>query len=995
MKVSKLLLSLLAFVIATELKAQNFAWARSMGGPDVNFIPSDRGNAIKTDASGNVYTTGNFVGSVDFDPGAGIYTLTAMNGNTASTDMFIQKLDGNGNFLWAKQLVGDSSSAGYGIALDAFNNIYVTGYIRGTKDFDPGPGVYNLSSKGNADIFILKLDANGNFIWARAMGGVSSEGGFGIAVDGAGNTFVTGRFLETVDFDPGIGVYNLTSAGNFDIFVFKLDNSGNFVWAKQLGGNGFDYGNAIASDLSGNIYLTGAFTGTTDFDPGPGVFNITALSRDIFVWKLTNSGNLVWAKQMTCNLDALGYGLAVDNAGNVFYTGHFWGTVDFNPGTGVHNLTTVASSWDIYIAKLNSSGDFAWVKQFGDIYDEEGLSIAVDAADNVYTTGYFQGNIDFDPGPGTNNLTSADNDVFIQKMDNSGNFVWAFSMGGPSNEVGYAITISNAGDIFTTGSFRNTADFDPGPGVSNLVSKGGEDIFIHKLGSTQCPLVQAGAISGNASPCSGTTQTYSINAVSGASSYTWSLPSGWTGNSTTNSITTTAGTGSGNISVTANNSCGSGPAKTLAVNVSPVPLQPGVIAGSNSVCHGSSQIYSISTVSGATSYTWSLPSGWTGSSTTNTINTIAGTNSGNISVTANNSCGSSPAQTLAIIVGNSTLQAPGTISGSNSICQSSSQTYSISAVSGATSYTWLLPSGWTGSSNTNSITTTAGASSGNISVTANNGCGNSPAQTLAVTVNPVPLQPGVISGNNSVCQGTSQTYSISAVSGATSYSWTLPVGWIGSSSTNSITTTVGANSGSISVRPNNSCGSSTIQTLPVTVTATPSQPGIITGNTNVNVGQTNIYSITPVNTATEYTWTLSGGGNIMSGQNTTSISVNWFTAGNYSLSVNASNSCGKSNDNVINIISSTNTNPGSTFDIKITPNPSRGINYLMVKGVTNNMISVKIFNQVGQIVYKSSYNAGIGNYTQLIDLSNVASGIYTAEIFIDNEKYYRPIVRIN
>jgi hypothetical protein len=253
---------------------------------------------------------------------------------------------------------------------------------------------------------------------------------------------------------------------------------------------------------------------------------------------------------------------------------------------------------------------------------------------------------------------------------------------------------------------------------------------------------QPGTISGaTAVNAGGGTQTYSITAVSGATSYTWILPSGWTGSSTSTSISATPGSSasSGNISVTANNSCGSSTARSLAVTINSAPAQPGAISGTTSICAGSGvQTYSITAVSGATSYTWSLPSGWSGSSASTSISATPGSSaqSGNISVTANNSSGSSAARTLAITV-NSVPNQPGTISGTTAVnAGGGTQTYSITAVSGATSYTWTLPSGWSGSSTSTSISATPGSSaqSGNISVTANNSCGSSTARTYVVTV---------------------------------------------------------------------------------------------------------------------------------------------------------------------------------------------------------------------------------------------------------------------
>jgi hypothetical protein len=197
-------------------------------------------------------------------------------------------LAGDGDFVWAKQMGGTDYDVGQGIAVDMAGNVYTTGYFQGTADFDPGPGSFNLTSTGNEDIFVSKLDSAGNLVWAKQMGGTSGDAGQDIAVDAAGNVYTTGFFYSTVDFDPGPGTFNLTSTGDTDIFVSKLDSAGNFVWAKQMGGTDPDAGYDIAVDAAGNVYTTGYFWGTADFDPGPGSFNLTSAGfSDIFVSKLS------------------------------------------------------------------------------------------------------------------------------------------------------------------------------------------------------------------------------------------------------------------------------------------------------------------------------------------------------------------------------------------------------------------------------------------------------------------------------------------------------------------------------------------------------------------------------------------------------------------------------------------------------------------------------------------------------------------------------------
>ncbi|MDD3875540.1 MAG: T9SS type A sorting domain-containing protein [Bacteroidales bacterium] len=413
--------------------------------------------------------------------------------------------------------------------------------------------------------------------------------------------------------------------------------------------------------------------------------------------------------------------------------------------------------------------------------------------------------------------------------------------------------------------------------------------------------VQPTAISGSIFVCAGTTQLYETDAVNYATSYTWTLPNGWTGTSATNSINVTTGTNNGNITVKANNACGSSSVTNLAVTSSTVPATPGIISGNSPICSGTQNTFSIIPVSGATSYTWTLPSGWSGSSTNETINTTSNSTGGNITVTASNLCGTSGSQTKAVTV--QTIPAtPGIISGSTTSCEGVQGTYSVTAVSGATSYTWSMPSGWTGTSTTNTINVTPSSNSGNITVTASNTCGTSQAASLNVTVSPVPAQPGTISGNTSVCSGTAQNYSVTSVANATSYTWTLPSGWSGTSTTNSINVTAGTSSGNITVKANNTCGSSAIQTLAVTVNSTPVTPGTITGNTSICENSQNTYSITPVNGATSYLWTTPLGWSMIQTSNSITASSNSI-GGN--ITVVAENSCGSSTAQTLAVTVST------------------------------------------------------------------------------------------
>ena len=367
-------------------------------------------------------------------------------------------------------------------------------------------------------------------------------------------------------------------------------------------------------------------------------------------------------------------------------------------------------------------------------------------------------------------------------------------------------------------------------------------------------------MSGNATVCSGSSQTYSVTSVSGATSYAWTLTSGWTGTSTTTSIVAIPNTTSGLVAVSAVNSCGSSSSRNLFVTVNTVPATPGTISGNSSICSGSVQTYSIASVAGAISYSWVLPSGWNGTSTSTSITVTSGTSGGSIVVYANNSCGTSNIRTFAVTI-NSTPTQPGTITGNTMACSGSSQTYSISSVTGATSYTWTLPSGWSGTSSTTSITGVAGSSGGTISIIANSSCGNSSARMLAVTVISNPAHPGTITGTTAVCPSTSHTYTISAVSGATGYIWTLPSGWSGSSTSASITANSGTSGGNITVSAVNSCGNSSAQTLAVTVnsiTAVTISSNPANDNFCTQVSPSNVQLIASSG-FNSYAWSPSGG----------------------------------------------------------------------------------------------------------------------------------------
>ena len=474
---------LIFLLIVFSSKAQNFEWAKVIGSE--NYI---YGSSIKVDNVGNIYSSGTFSDTVDFDPGLDTFSIAA----TGYNDSYIQKLDPSGNLLWIKSLSGTSNVDINSMVLDDFGNVYCVGSFTDTVDFDPGIGVLDLYSAGYMDYFIQKLDSMGNLLWVKTFGSVGGESGTSIALDSSGNVYITGYFTWTVDFDPSIGVINLTadSYGYYDIFMQKLDSSGNLLWAKSCGGAYDDVPVSMSVDYMGNIYSTGRFKGITDFDPGPSAFNVTSQSSgDIYVHKMDSLGNLIWVRNFGGGSFENSSQIFSDLQGNVYTVGNFESFVDFDPGVGSYWSSPLGPGGsDIFVQKLNSTGDFMWAKTFGGVEPQEtASSVSVDIQGNIYTTGYFRGSVDFDPGAGTNvhsSGTSVQN-TFIQKLDSLGNFIWAKSFLDSSGSFGKSITVDPLGNIFTLGIFNQSIDFDPVSGTIDFVSpNGGISLFIHKM--SQC-----------------------------------------------------------------------------------------------------------------------------------------------------------------------------------------------------------------------------------------------------------------------------------------------------------------------------------------------------------------------------------------------------------------------------------------------------------------------------------------------------------------------------
>jgi hypothetical protein len=357
-----------------------------------------------------------------------------------------------------------------------------------TLDFDPGPSTFTMSSL-YWHSYILKLDVNGNFVWASSFSGGISDIINDLKVDNADNIHVTGNYRGQVDFDPGPGTYSLTTQGDTGIFVSKLDPSGNMIWTQLMKGVGFVESNALSVDLSGEVYISGRFFFTIDFDPGASAYNLSSNGNcDVFICKLSSSGNFIWARSFGgTNADEIA-DITTDKFNSVYVCGDYLSSViDFDPGPGTFTVSTGAMQ-ESYILKLFSNGNFAWVKNTDAAFVATSFALASDKKNGIYSCGGFSGQVDFNPGSTPAILTPVGfYDMYISKIDTAGNFIWAKSIGGTQNDAPHDIAVDNYGNIFTTGFFEASTDFDFGSPSYSITSSGAWDGFIYKLNTCQMP----------------------------------------------------------------------------------------------------------------------------------------------------------------------------------------------------------------------------------------------------------------------------------------------------------------------------------------------------------------------------------------------------------------------------------------------------------------------------------------------------------------------------
>jgi len=383
---------------------------------------------------------------------------------------------------WAQTWGKYDPDAGSSVALDDSGNAYVSGKFVFTVDFDPGPGVdEHTALNGKYDAYLCKYNTDGVFQWAKTWGSdEEDEDCDSVAVDNSGYIYVVGTFGGTADLDPGAGTCEKTSVGFKDAYLSKFNSNGYLVWANAWGGDYSDYAYCIATDNSGCIYVGGEFPFTVDFDPDPtDVAEVTAQGyNDAYLSKFNSDGDFQWVRTwgyvQTSNL-----GVCLDKSNNIFTTGYFSYTVDFDPGPGIDEHTSPGER-SAFLSKFDSNGDFQWARTWG---GEEcaGACIAADSTNSIYVGGWFTGQTDFDPVGGGNVYSNGEYDMFVTKHNSDGEFQYVLALGSDLYDLVNSLATDGFNNVYITGFFDGTIDFDLGPGVDERTPNKNVDAFLWKV----------------------------------------------------------------------------------------------------------------------------------------------------------------------------------------------------------------------------------------------------------------------------------------------------------------------------------------------------------------------------------------------------------------------------------------------------------------------------------------------------------------------------------
>ncbi len=724
------------------------------------------------ESNGDIIMAGAYAGSInDVDPGAATIVLP----NANSFGFYLIKYSALGNYINHLSVQGTANVIAQDAARDASGNYYIVGDINGTADFDPSASVFNVSSgTANRKAFIAKYDQNFNFLSVNTFTATNYSSFESIKIDAAGKIYLGGYFWGTQDFDFGAGIANETSATTGSNMFVMYDSNLNLLNRFVNFGR---FRTLCEVDNSGNIYLAGTFDSNTDFDPSVSTYTLnTAGGYDVYVAKYNSSMALQWVGQIGNTNSESVKQLKLDAFGNPIIVGKFSGTVDFDiSSTSAYTLAAVAT--DEFLVRISSIGTFNWARH----YQLSNLSINafgdyvnVDANNNIYYTGAFNGTKNFNNG-GTafNMVATGDVDGFVEKLDNTGAQQWCFRFGGSTPGFnytgGHCISVENSGQINLIGSMRVVNDFDPSPYDSTSTAPFGSfyNSFIAKYNQLKTLTVATPSL------CAGNTLTvpYSINGTCNIGNIFTAQLSDATGSfASPVSIGTISATSSGTITATVPSTVAYGTNYRVRV-VSSNPVQKGERNNSNilinnapsvlsspsskTVCINANTSFTSAVSSNSTTVQWYFNSSPVSTATMATIAlpTVQVLNAGNYYLTVTNGCGSTNSNTVTLTVNNPSVS----VSGLLAVCAGQSTTLTAA---GVVNYSWNT------GSNSPSITATP-ASNTNYTVTGLDTQGCIDTETLTVVLNALPTV-SVSTSNAIICTGETSTLT---ATGANTYLW--------------------------------------------------------------------------------------------------------------------------------------------------------------------------------------------------------------------------------
>jgi len=1035
-------------------------WAKALQHPVTGF-GSDGVRDLKLDNLNNIVCTGFFTGIVDFDPSAASYTLVAQS----SSDDYVAKFDNNGNFLWAKKFGFNNSNNNCGkLSTLPSGDIVIGGQFSfPAEDFDPTTGTYSMTSAGGSDAFFVKLDASGNFVWARQFGGLLSEqisdmevdnngyivacgtvlqwGGLilkydwggnliwsinnlgagslfnvncsGVTLEPTGDVFVTGSFNGSGDFDSSpTSTLLLTSIGAEDAFVVKYTSQGAFGWAFSTGSNNPDYGSDVSfgggssvcvtgictcpatptpatgpanfvapfgvgpfvaqfaissgSLVSGlitgiglgdddagrsitmtsnnNFIVAGIFEGEVDMDPSMAQLlqtssGLTCLNSesDIFFSKFDANGNLLWTKTLGGSGRETLSKVLTDNMGNIYVIGTFEGVADFDPSLTVYTLTATANLLDVFFAKYDSLGNLIWAKNLSCNQLSEVTAAALDNSGNLFLSGNFLGTLNVDPLVATTTLTTGSKDVFFAKYNSSGNYLWAKRIGSGGNDFTADMVVDAFSNIYITGNFEATCDFDPSPSTAFLSDQyaNGEAYLAKYDGNGNYlwvrPISSQGPSESGLNLHITSTGHVVLAGVFYASTATFYAPN--------NTLILTSNQGSCRSLFLSKYDLTGDIVFSKLVGV--CQIMPSAI-----VSDIGNNIFLLGSFGAPNDFDPSVNSAYLNPTGYADMFIAKYDPSGNY-INAARVGGSG-----GVIPNASTMDTAGNLYVTGEFLENVDFDPSLS-MDEFLSYSNGIP--------------------GRDAFISKYYSCNAPAATST------PITSAI-----NYCAGASAAFSVSPVYGAIGYNWSCPTGWISSASGNTLQATL-VSSGAVSVSIQNGCGISSTGTLFVNVFQPPPQPVVSLTQTLICIGE----SFTVIGTGSVGSYLWSGPSNFVLTDSTLAFTATNVTqSGTYSLSSSMNYStlvCHSAPTGVyIQVDACVGVNKRLVEEIILKPNPSSG-NFTVYFGTNKNYKTIEIFDVSLQLVYSRE----VCDTKAEIDLSHLSNGIY----YLRADNIYKKIVK--